>query len=143
MRARVTAALIVLALLAQALAVVRHSTMVVSHAIAVSISSVASDVSADLARDLAASICHPGGSGSGKAALPDEPTRPDDPSAKCPLCNGLAAATLLPPPNSVAVEVLALSQTIEFPAFDERIVAHGLIRPKSRGPPAAVASFPA
>ena len=136
MRARVTAALVVVALLCQALAIVRHSTMVVSFAFTESVSAGISSLPGDLARDLVASICHPG-SGSSKSTLPDGPARPDDPRTKCPLCNGLAVATLLPPPDAVAIEVLALAQSIAFPVLDERLATHRLIRPKSRGPPAA------
>lgn len=138
MRARVTAVLIVLALLCQAVAIVRHNTMVVSFEIARSASAAPASIPADLARDLAASICHPGGDASNKSTLPDQPARPDSPSTKCPLCNGLAVATLLPPPDAVVIEVLALTQSIAFPVFDERFATHRLIRPKSRGPPAAV-----
>lgn len=142
-RARVTAALIILALLAQVLALVRHSTMVVSYTLAHGVSSTAAELPDALARDLAASICHPGGKDLDEAVPSDKPAPHGDPKANCPLCNGLATATLLPPPDVALIEVLALGKIIAFPAFDERLVTHRLIRPRSRGPPAAVASLPA
>lgn len=139
MRARLTPVLIVLALLAQALAMVRHNTMVVSSAITAVTVAEFEGVPADLARDLAASICHPGDVGS---SLPgDQPAQPRDLQTKCPLCNGLAAATLLPLPEAEAMDVPVGAQAIAFPPFDERLVTHRLIRPKSRGPP-AVSSLP-
>lgn len=135
LRACLSALLLIVGLLAQAAAVVRHGGMVVQSALAAAEASSTTDLPEDLARDLAARICHP----AGDANATDAPsnTRGDGPSAWCPICNGLAAAYVLPAPSFETASVRFVSDLIEFPARDERVASISLIRPQSRGPPSA------
>ena len=126
----------VVGLLAQAVAIVRHNTVVLTHALGAP-AAVAADSLQGLAKDLLASICHPGSDGTNAAILPDGGTDRDGSKSSCPICNGLASAYGLAAPGGVVLERRSLASAMEFPAFDERTRTHLFIRPQSRGPPAA------
>jgi hypothetical protein len=135
-RARVTAALIVVALLTQAWAMVRHSAMLMAEVLPSGAISFPASAPADLMRDLLASICHPGGTGKDDVSAPGAPSQPENSQTKCPICTGLVAAVMLPPPDQLTIETLVVGKAVEFRAFDERVRTHRFIRPPSRGPPA-------
>ncbi|MDX2203873.1 MAG: hypothetical protein NW223_14065 [Hyphomicrobiaceae bacterium] len=134
MRVRVTV-IVVLGLLLQALAVVRHNTTMVGDGLRDGAGIVAAAGLPDLARDLIASICHPGGEGGG-AALPDG--APGQSGAGCPICNGLVSAYGLAAPQIITPAMRVVAVAIEFTVLDERVRTHAFIRPHSRGPPALV-----
>lgn len=134
-RARVTALIIVVGLLAQAFAMVRHGTSLLSTAFAAPQSTSEPALQA-LLDDLQAVICHPGGLPAGLDGAPTGGDAPGKAQSPCPICNGLATA-YGPPPHVGGVAPIAFgASVIEFAAFDQRVVKHRQIRPQSRGPPA-------
>jgi hypothetical protein len=135
-RARVTAALIVVALLTQAWAMVRHSAMLIAEVLPSRSAPVTAFAPPDFVRDLLASICQPGGTAKDDVSAPGTPSRPDNSQTKCPICTGLVASVMLAPPEPLTIEMLVVGEAVEFSAFDERLRTHRFIRPPSRGPPA-------
>lgn len=133
-RARITALLIVVGLLAQAIAIVRHSTTMLGHALQGNSGTTAAASLAGLMQDLAASICHPG-SDLNAAALPEGTPARDNSQSSCPICNGLASAYGVCAPAGMLLQVRHIAFVVEFPAFDARASTHRFIRPQSRGPP--------
>lgn len=137
MRARITALIIVMGLLVQAFALVRHNATVIGNALGGDTSGVATSGIASLMRDLVASICHPAGGGD-TAALPGSDRNGDSPTSSCPVCNGLVSAYGLPAPDSPVLEMRLSTVIVAFQAFDERVRTHRFIRPQSRGPPVLI-----
>ena len=136
MRVRVTALLIILGLLAQGAALVRHHAILLSQALAAEAATVTDPSLRALLGDLLTAICHSDGTDANAALQPAGGSTPDG-QPTCPICNGLASVFSLPPPAGPFEQIAFHSQTIEFAAFDERHRTHRFIRPQSRGPPLA------
>lgn len=126
--------IVLVGLLAQAAAYVRHGNVLLANAPGASKSTSLVPAWGDLMRDLVASICAPG-SGRVHPALAGDTPGPDDALSACPICNGTASAYGLPAPELVAAAMAFVSDSIEFPARDVHIARADLIRPQNRGPP--------
>lgn len=134
-RVRITALIVLIGLLAQAVAFVRHNGAVLGHALNPSASASVSPAPRDLMRDLLTAICQPGGNGSTAAVLPGDAPDRDNALSTCPICNGLASAYALPAPEPEAAAVRFLTHIIDFPPYDARFASIAFVRPQSRGPP--------
>lgn len=135
---RATIAIIILmGLLLQAAAVVRHASMLVSASISAATPSVSrTDAgSAELAliADLSASICHPDGMAALSPMAPEGPAKTD--MSGCPICNGLASAFALVPSLYFSKQAVLSDRPIVFVRFDQRVARHAFLRPQGRGPP--------
>lgn len=136
-RRRVVAVLMMAGLLVQALAVVRHASMLMTISLS---ASMAADVQHQirpedrtLAADLLTAICHPDGT----SAMPtgtDTPVKSD--MSGCPICNGLVTAFALAPSLAQVGTIARPDKVIAFAPFDQRVSRHAFLRPQSRGPPA-------
>ena len=124
-------------LLLQALAVVRHASMLMSTSLSASMAVDANQhvrpEDRTLAADLLAAICHPDGT----SAMPtgtDTPVKSD--MSGCPICNGLVTAFALAPSLAQIGNIARPDKVIAFAPFDQRVSRHAFLRPQSRGPPA-------
>lgn len=127
----ILAILLVLGMIAQAAAAVRHSSMMLAGTQAQSEISSPSTALAALEADLKTAICH---STFDNAPAGDSPGNLND----CPVCNGLVCAFTLPAPQQWKdVDFQGLG-VVPFPPADQRVARQRFIRPASRGPPASV-----
>jgi hypothetical protein len=122
---------LVLGMIAQAAAVVRHGSMMLGSGQVQSQANVTSSPLAALEADLKAAFCHSGSEG----ATGGDPSRNMN---DCPVCTGLVCAFTLPAPQQwTNVDFQGLG-VVPFPPADQRVERQRFIRPASRGPPTSV-----
>lgn len=132
LRATITV-LALLGVLVHALAVVRHSTVVMLAAATVA-EITATGPAADSLE--AAPICHASQNGASQdgANAPSGPM-PSGSKLSCPICLGLASAVALAPAAVLLPRPVCERPLDRFAVDDERVRVHERIRPPSRGPP--------
>jgi hypothetical protein len=131
--------IVVIGMIAQAAALVRHNGTMIGQLQAGTspVEALTADPAvAALIADLKQAICHPGareadGSDGSNSSKPGS-------AQDCPVCSGLVCAYGLP--AVVAITLPADSQSIDvgFPPVDQRVARHRFLRPASRGPPLIV-----
>jgi hypothetical protein len=128
--------IVVIGMIAQAAALVRHNGAMIGQ-LQAGISSAealtADPAVAALMADLKQAICHPGAlgaDGSGGSNSPKPGSTQD-----CPVCSGLVCAYGLPAVVAITLPTDSQSIDVGFPPVDQRVTRHRFLRPASRGPP--------
>lgn len=138
----VVAFVVAIGMVAQTFAFVRHHGVMLERAFEAEAQARAQTGSAvaSLEADLKRFICHSGDENGNAATHAGSGSSDSGTGSRgdCPVCNGFTCAFSLQEFTGLTLPAYSTATDQPFPARDQRIAQHRVIRPPSRGPPATV-----